>query len=315
MNPPLAEYPKQQPEKPGSVPAAGGGASTGPHRGAVRCQPMAHALASDGVRVAYTALEGAGPSILFAHATGFHGYVWRPVAGHLGDSFSPYVFDHRGHGDTPAAPSGQSWLGFAEDALAVIDEAALARPFGAGHSSGGAALLLAELARPGTFEALWLFEPILPGAGATGAGTGGNSLAAGARRRREVFADRASALENFAGKPPFSSLAPEALRAYVDHGFDDLGDGTVRLKCRGEVEAATYEMAGGHGAAKRLGEIGCRVVFAAGGRTTTPFGAEHLAELARGMRDAGVETFPELGHFGPMEDPASVAASIRRHFG
>ncbi len=47
---------------------------------------------------------------------------------------------------------------------------------------------------------------------------------------------------NFATKPPFSSLDPAALRAYVDHGFDDEPDGSVRLKCAPENESQVYRM-------------------------------------------------------------------------
>ena len=277
---------------------------------------MPVAVTTDGVRVAYDDLGGDGEPILFAHATGFHGQVWRPVAAHLADAFHGYTFDERGHGDTPPHPEGQSWLGFARDALAVVDDAGLERPFGVGHSAGGAALLLAELERPGTFRALWCFEPILPPAPPPGTTfpSNANPLAEGARRRREVFASKDAAYDNYAGKPPFSVLAPEALRAYVDHGFEDLDDGTVRLKCRGAVEAATYEMAARHGAVARLGEVACPVTFVSGGRTDTPFSGELLRRLAASLPDGRVEVFDELGHFGPLQDPAAIAQSIRRAF-
>ncbi len=273
----------------------------------------------DGVDVAYTDLGGAGPSVLFAHATGFHGHVWRPIATALEDRFHGFVFDERGHGDTPSGPDGQSWHGFAADALAVVDAAGLERPYAVGHSAGGAALLLAELARPGTFRAIWCFEPILPPVAsatvdATSFPSRANPLAEGARRRREVFASRDAAYDNYAGKRPFSALDPAALRAYVDHGFTDLADGTVQLKCRREAEAATYEMAVQHGAAARVHEIQCPVVLASGGRTDTPFGPDLMAALAPRMPDARAEPFPELGHFGPLEDPAAIAASIARAF-
>ncbi len=275
---------------------------------------MPIAPSADGVPVAYSALGGRGPAILFAHATGFHGHVWRPVAAQLADSFSTYVFDERGHGDTPASPSGQSWLGFALDALAVVDAAGLRRPYGVGHSAGGAALLLAELHRPGTFEALWLFEPILPPPEASRIPGAGAALAAGARRRREVFPDRQAAYDTYASKPPFSILEPDALRAYVDFGFDDLDDGQVRLKCRGEVEAATYEMSVEHGTAGRLEEIDCPVLLAAGALTETPFGPPMMELLADRLPAGRAEAFAGLGHFGPMERPAEVATSIRRWF-
>ena len=282
---------------------------------ALRSAPVPSALSSDGVRVAYTDLGGHGPPIVFAHATGFHGHVWRPVAERLADGFRGVVFDERGHGDTAPAEDGQSWHGFALDALAVVDGLGLDRPLAVGHSAGGAALLLAELARPGTFDRIWCFEPILPPTGPPMAGLRANPLAEGARRRREVFESRDAAYENYAGKRPFSILDPAALRAYVDHGFEDLADGTVRLKCRRDVEAATYEMAVQHGAVQRLEEIACPVVLASGGTTDTPFGPDLMAQLATRLPDGRAEPFPELGHFGPLQDPAAVADSIRRAFG
>ena len=280
---------------------------------ALRSLTVPHALTTDGVRVAFTDLGGTGAPILFAHATGFHGHVWRPVAEHLVDTFRCVVFDERGHGDTAPSADGQSWHGFALDALAVVDAAGLDRPFGVGPSAGGAALLLAELARPGSFRALWTFEPILPREVPPGASQA-NPLAEGARRRREVFDSRDAAYENYAAKPPFSGLAPAALRAYVDYGFDDLEDGTVRLKCRRDDEAATYEMAVQHGASEHLHEIECPVVLASGARTNTPFGPELMESLVERLPDGRTEPFDALGHFGPLEDPAAIAASIRRAF-
>jgi pimeloyl-ACP methyl ester carboxylesterase len=276
------------------------------------------ALTTDGVAVAFTDLGGTGDPVLFAHATGFHGHVWRPVVDALGGAFHSVVFDERGHGDTPPSPEGQSWHGFALDALAVIDAAGLDRPFGVGHSAGGAALLLAELARPGTFRGLWCFEPILPPSlpeGVALPGSQANPLAEGARRRREEFPSKDAAYDNYAGKRPFSVLHPAALRAYVDHGFADVEDGGgVRLKCRRDVEAATYEMAVRHGAVSRLEEVQCPVVLASGGRTDTPFGPDLMATLAARLPAGRAEPFPDLGHFGPLEDPTAIAASIRRAF-
>jgi len=275
---------------------------------------MPTAPTSDGVSVNYTDLGGEGPAILFAHATGFHGHVWRPVADRLTDAFHAVTFDERGHGDTPASPSGQSWLGFADDALAVVDHAGLEKPFAVGHSAGGAALLLAELTRPGTFAGLWLFEAILPPVRAADFPSRANPLAEGARRRREVFPTKQAAYDNYAGKPPFSILDPAALRAYVDFGFEDLDDGTVRLKCRGEVEAATFEMSSEHGAAARLGEITCPVVLASGARTDTPFGPDLMDRLVVELPHGTTEPFADLGHFGPLQDPDLVATSIRAAF-
>ena len=117
------------------------------------CGGSGHQLTSDGIAVAIHDLGGNGPPVLFAHATGFHGLVWRPVADRLRDSFHCWAFDERGHGDTPAPADGDfRWEGFARDAISVVDELRLNRPYGVGHSGGGAALLayvLGQMAHQG----------------------------------------------------------------------------------------------------------------------------------------------------------------------
>jgi len=81
-------------------------------------------------------LGGDGPPVLMAHATGFHGLVWRPMASAL-TGFHCYSFDERGHGDS-SRPPGHSydWTGFADDTLAVVDGLGLERPVVVGHSLG-----------------------------------------------------------------------------------------------------------------------------------------------------------------------------------
>ena len=270
-------------------------------------------MAADGTVVAFYELGGTGPPLVLAHATGFHARVWDPLVDQLADLFRCVGFDQRGHGGTPAPPDGDfDWRGFALDALAVVDTAALGRPFGFGHSAGATALLLAELARPGTFRALYCYEPVVapPGPGPFPAPPG-RDLAAGARRRREVFPSRQDAYEHFGAKPPLSLLAPAVLRAYVDHGFEDLAGGGVRLRCRAEHEARTYEGGMSHGAWGRLGEISCPVTVACGSLSDA-FGPAVAALQASQLGDGRTEVFEGLGHFGPLEDPAAVAAALRR---
>ena len=84
-----------------------------------------------------------------------------------------------------------------------------------------------------------------------------SSLAQAARQRREIFASRREAYDNYASKPPLSVLDPRALAAYVDFGFEDLPDGTVRLRCRGENEALIYERSFDHPAFSRLATVRC----------------------------------------------------------
>jgi pimeloyl-ACP methyl ester carboxylesterase len=263
---------------------------------------------SGGVTVPVHDLGGEGPPLLLCHATGFHGLVWGPFAALLGERFRVWSLDFRGHGDAgppPALPL--DWRGGGDDVLAVVDELGLEQPFGFGHSMGGAALLLAEAARPGTFRSLVCFEPIVfPVEEPPGDGGG---LAAGARRRRADFASRDEAFANFAAKAPLSTFVPEALRAYVDHGLADRPEGGVTLKCRPEVEAATYDGARAHPGWTRLRAVRCPVTVMTGETTDAVDG--ELARLQAGQLPAGrVEVLPGVGHFGPMEDPALVAGAV-----
>lgn len=274
-------------------------------------QPTAVVDAADGVPLAVYDLGGPGPDLLLAHATGFCGPVLVPLAEALGTTVRAVAFDERGHGRSGRPPDGDfDWHGFAVDVLAVVDGLGLERPLGLGHSCGGAALLLAEQARPGTFAALYLYEPVVfPGAPPPGP-VADNPLSAAARRRRERFASRAEAEANFATRGPFSVLDRRALAAYVANGFVEDADG-IRLACARDDEADIYTMGFTHDAFARAPAVACPVTVACGARSDT-FGPDHLAGLADRLPAGRLEVLAGLGHFGPLEDPEAVAASARR---
>ncbi len=266
------------------------------------------APSTDGVEVAIHDLGGDGPPMLLAHATGFHAMVWAPMAPHL-TGWHRIAPDLRCHGDT-SIPDDLvlSWWGVAEDVLATIDAVGLDRPVGVGHSMGGAAVILAELLRPGTFAALWLYEPIVfPPHPPVPADQ--NPMVLAARKRRPWFPDRDEAYANYAAKPPLSELSPACLRAYVDHGFADADDDTVVLKCLPEREAQNYELGGHHGGFARLGELALPVTVAHG-RVDHPGPASIAPAIAAEIADAHVRSYDDLAHFGPLADPARIAADI-----
>ena len=272
---------------------------------------------TDGVRIALHDLGGAGPALLLTHATGLCGRVWTPVAAALAGRFHCWAPDLRGHGDAITPDDHpMSWNGFAQDALAVVDHLSSighSPTVAAGHSKGGAALLLAEQDRPGTFGALYCYEPVVfPSAlgSPSGGAEGGNYLAEGARRRRDRFSSREEAAANFSTKPPFDVLHPDALAAYLDHGFATDADGSLLLKCRPENEARTYEMGGQHRAFDHLGGMATRVTVGVGERDAHQ-GPGLVAPLIAAALPRGTEVVePDLGHFGPLEDPARIAEAI-----
>lgn len=274
---------------------------------------MRQATSSDGQTITFHHLGAGDRPTLLCHATGFNGGGWRPLGAALGDGFDRWAMDFRAHGSsTLAEGSTLDWLAMRDDVLAVVDELAVepGTLLGIGHSMGGCALALAEQARPGTFAGLWLFEPVIaPWATVSADLSRANPLAEGAERRRATFPSFEAALANYAGKPPLSTLRADALDAYVRAGFEEGGDGQVHLRCRPEQEAAVFRASSGNDAFERLGELGLPVRIVNGGDEVGV--ATFAPAAAAGIPQGSLEEHPHLGHFGPLEAPAELAASVR----
>jgi pimeloyl-ACP methyl ester carboxylesterase len=274
----------------------------------------------DGVGIAVYDFGGQGPDLLLVHATGFCAEPFGPLARALGRRYRCWGLDLRGHGRSDRPVDGDfAWSGFASDVLAVVDHLGLRDPFGFGHSCGGATVLLAEQARPGLFRSLFCFEPVVMPDAARAVVAASNPLAEGARRRRSSFPSAEEALANYASKPPYAELDPEALRLYVHGGFEPVptaegGDGrAVRLRCRREDEADTFAAAGLNEVFAHLPEVACPVVFCCGEKTDA-FGLDLMKADAAPVPDARVEVLAAVGHFGPLQAPDVVAESVIRAF-
>jgi pimeloyl-ACP methyl ester carboxylesterase len=259
--------------------------------------------------------DPSAPLLLFSHATGFHGRVWEPLVARLDGSFRCLGIDHRGHGLT-GLPDGASidWSHMGDDVVAVL-ESDLVPPntvvHGIGHSMGGAALVLAALRRSGSFRSLWMYEPVIVPPGALPPQTEPNFMANAAARRRMHFDSKEAARANYASKPPLNELHPEALLAYVDGGFAEKADGTVELLCRPEWEAAVYRGAAGSGAFDIVSQLPIPIALAVGRREQV--GPVAFApQVMTVLQDGTLVDRPHLGHFGPLEEPTSMAADVEQ---
>ncbi len=268
---------------------------------------------SDGVDIALHHSGGSGPSVIFCHATGFHGRTWDPITEALGDRYDCWAIDFRGHGDS-TLPEGTPlvWTGMSHDLGVAVDHIAQstgqAPSLAVGHSMGGAAIAMTELERPGTFSTVFLFEPILFPALTENMERRG-SLSEGARRRRDVFESFDAAYERYASRPPLNNFDPRALRAYVDHGFRPI-EGGVKLKCAGSTEADVFDNSDNR-AYERLADIPTVTMIAVGGDDAGPatIGPDITERLPNGV----FHVDESLSHFGPMEEPDLFADLIDRH--
>ena len=272
-----------------------------------------HTLPStNGVQLALRDLGGDGPNLLICHATGFHGGAYSPMAGALTPNFRAWSIDFRGHGSSTEPDDGDyAWRGMGEDALAAVDmirATSSAAVYGFGHSMGGAALLLAEVDRPGMLAGLFLYEPIVFDPVFLESRTE-NVLAIAARKRREIFNSKAEALSRYASRPPLNGFRADALHAYVDDGFVDMADGRVRLACSAEAEARTFEC-DTKMTFDRVGGVATPTVVARGLRAEQPNPSDFALGLVDAIQDSELLDYEGLGHFGPFESPDLVATDV-----
>jgi len=275
--------------------------------------------ARDGARLACWDFGGDGRPLLMVHGTGLHGRCWAPVAGPLrAAGFRPLALDMRGHGASSRSPGGDySWDLFGLDVLDALAQLGVADDVVAvGHSAGGAAVVLAEESRPGTFSRIWAWEPIVSVPGSDDRARRGTELARRARQRRAEFASIDEARAHFQGRNMFAEFAPEALEAFLDGGLVPNDNGGYRLACDPEDEARIYEGAATHNAWGGLDRVHCPTRLVGGELSPAVLPAELAAIAAElpaqgpGAAPAEAVVMPMLGHFGPFQSPADIAEDI-----
>lgn len=242
-----------------------------------------------------------------AHATGFCKEIWEPLVEELrrlGVGFPATAWDFFAHGDSYLPDPPFDWWDLGRDALRVLSGEGL-KAVGIGHSSGGAALAMAEILRPGSFIGLVLVEPvILP----PPFRRSDDVLARAAERRRVSFPTLSEAQANFASKEAFSGWDARSLDAYVSGGLEQR-DGAWWLKCPPWAEAEMYRTASAHGAWERLEEVGVPVLVV-GAERSERYGAAFVERMAGLLPKARSEVVADAGHFLPMERPNRLAELV-----
>jgi pimeloyl-ACP methyl ester carboxylesterase len=255
-----------------------------------------------------------GRPLLLTHGAGLNGRSWAPVGELLGTRhLVPLALDLRGHGASGRSPGGNyDWELFAGDVLAAVDQLGLGRGdvLAAGHSAGATALVLAEARRPGTFAALWLWEPVLTTPGSDLREVRSRELAERARRRRARFASLEQARSHFSGRGMFARFDPAAMEGFLSAAFVRApGSDDYLLACDPEDEARTFEASGTHDAWGRLGEVRCPVRVL-GGALSVAVPPADVAAIAGRLPSGEAVAMAGLGHFGPFESPGEIADDI-----
>jgi pimeloyl-ACP methyl ester carboxylesterase len=256
-------------------------------------------------------LGGHGEPLLICHATGFCGRAYEPLANAIASEHHVYAVDFRGHGDSPLPDDGDlSWPSISEDVVTAVKSLGRGPIHLFGHSIGGAVALYAEATSGPLFTSAFLYEPIIVSPGAFELTERPNPMAQAARKRVEVFPSKEAALRRYSARPPLNELSPQSLRAYVEHGFEELADGNVRLRCRRETEARVFQGAGGF-TTDSIAGVDIPTIVATGDPQVSLL-ANLAPAIIGAIHNAQHLAYKDLGHFGPLQAPERVAEDLIR---
>ena len=276
-------------------------------------QPQELRATANGVDLCYFEWPGAGPTVFFAHATGFHARCWDQVVARL-PGRHVIAIDMRGHGRSGKPPPPYNWMFFGADVAALARQLGIQGALAVGHSKGGHAVTVAAAMEPGIFAKLLLVDPVIMARAAYAqVRTGGGHFAA---KRRNHWTSPNEMFERFRARPPFDLWDPMVLRDYCDHGVlpNPDGEGFV-LACPPEVEAATYAGAAGADPYDHIAKLTIPVrILRARPRTaetmTDMSSSPTTPDLVTHFANATDYSYPELTHYMPMQAPELVAEHV-----
>lgn len=261
------------------------------------------------------AAKGSAPSLVFAHATGFHGRVWDAVIEHF-PGRHVISLDLRGHGRSSGGPVDH-WRVFAEDTKQLLEHVGVEQALGIGHSMGAHTLLQVAADRPHSFAQLVLFDPVVvsPEFYAAETTPWDSSEPHPTIRRKRDFDSPEAMFERFADRDPYSLYDRRVLRDYCRYGLVEKAGGGFELACPPEVEASVYRSSRSNGAildAARAVDIPVTVVRAKQLEFHDFKSSPTWPQLASILPQGRDLYRPDMTHFHPFQDPADAAAIIAK---
>ncbi|NIB39652.1 alpha/beta hydrolase [Pseudomaricurvus alkylphenolicus] len=264
------------------------------------------------------AFRGEAPTLVLAHATGFHARCWDQVISHLGDRHI-IALDQRGHGHSDKR-SFDSWRDFGEDLQALLNHLEVTQAFGVGHSMGGHATVVAAAAQPELYQRLLLIDPVILEPAFYDMWNP-NILTSEpthpAARRRAVFKNVEAMIERYRERLPYSLFTAEAMQDYCRYGLVPTPDADVELACPPQLEARIYDtVCSNQTILDQVASIEVPVTVV---RAMQPRTQEDIMDfrysptwpnLADHFPNGHDICLPELTHFMPMQAPELVARLI-----
>ena len=259
------------------------------------------------------------PSLLFVHATGFHGRCWDGIIERFADCHC-IAYEQHGHGRSEGGPI-EHWGAVGAELAAFVDSLGYSFGVGIGHSMGAHSLVVAAALSP-VFERLLLIDPtIFDPASYTEEANYRRAISGNvpSSRRRSEFDSPEQMIESLAGKGSFPVFDRRMFEDYCRHGLIEQEDGSFHLACSPQVESSVYVSSRSnnkiydnvhaidvpvHIMRARQGERdGQSIDF-----STSPTWPPLVNEFAQ----ASDQLYPDTTHFIPQQDPDEVERVLRR---
>ncbi len=259
--------------------------------------------------------DGAGPTIVFLHATGFLPWLWHPIARKLAGRYkiiAPYFCDHR---DVDPDNGGFNWRVLAEDLTRLCQKLDLNSPYMVGHSMGGAIMAIAAGKLKQSVEKLMLIEPIfLPrNFYQMTMNVKDHPLAGKSINRRNNWAGGKEAKDYLKSKRIFQSWDDEMLDLYIQYGMKASDSGGLELACHPQKEAALFMGSMGYDPWPILSDVTCPVRVLEGEFTENKAFIDYPG-IAKKFPDGSYQMVKDAGHLIPMEKPKETAMIVRDFF-
>ena len=283
--------------------------------------PVSGTITANDIDLAYfdwpAAPGSAAPTLVFAHATGFHARVWDAVIEHF-PGHRVIAVDLRGHGRSGGGPVSD-WRLVVNDVAQLLDALAIRGAVGIGHSMGGHVLLQCAADKPDAFDRLVLFDPVVLApefyAPSEPLFTAENPHPDS--RRKSDFASADAMIERFRERDPYCLFAERVFEDYCRYGLlpapgEDRG---MVLACAPEVEGSIYASSRSNSGildAARKVRCPALVVRALQSDINDFKSSPTWPQLAHILPEGSDLYRPDRTHFHPFEDPADAAQIIAR---
>ena len=256
--------------------------------------------------------HGKKPTLIFFHAAGFHGYLWKNIA----DNFKDHeiiLIDLPGHGKSDPLSVHFDWEDTALLLGQLLDSLHLPSAIGIGHSMGGHMALFLAGHRP-YFSAVLALDPVVLSLPIIDAFSKGDYSAI--ENKRAVWDTEDAFIRDYGKKAFFKKWNPLVFIDYCRHALKETPDG-YQLGCDPVYEASIYRNRNSDQLYKQLSNIRCptRIVRSRERHTKEVHVSFSYSPTRSSIGDfianCDVETLGKCSHFFPMETPSIVINEIR----